>query len=88
MKKNFKPCDKCKGTGKTKINRTKPILMTKETKKMKLIMKRHNLSQSKLAKILKISQPTVSAWFYPNKNNTYRKIKKKYFEFLKLKGII
>jgi DNA-binding transcriptional regulator YiaG len=79
----YKPCPHCKGTSKVKIKQ--PPLITADTKRMAAIMKRHNLNQLAVGKILDISQSTVQNWFH-RKTNMYGKIKSIYFTVLKMRG--
>jgi predicted transcriptional regulator len=80
----YKKCLRCNGTGKLKNKET--ILLTPDTRKMLAIMKRNDLNQLALAKILEISQSTVSGWF-KKKSNINGKIKSVYFTLLKSRGI-
>ena len=66
---------------KNLIDHTKRDDLTKDSKKLALIMKRHFLSQEKVARIVNVSQPTVSLWF-----KARRQIPKKYFDMLAAKG--
>lgn len=81
--KLYKPCKHCNGTGKIKIRATH--MLTPDTKKMLALMKKNNLNQLQIAKILDISQGTVSGWF-KKETNLLGKIKSIYFEMLKMKG--
>lgn len=79
----YKKCLKCQGTGKLKIK--SPYLLTKDTKKMLAIMKKYDLNQLGIAKVIGVSQGTVNGWFH-RKTNMQGKIKNIYFENLKNKG--
>lgn len=85
MKKNelYQKCVLCKGAGKTK----KRLIYNdrSDTKKMVGIMKRNKISQTGLAKILNITQSTVSGWLSHRMVN-FAGINKKYFDMLKSKG--
>lgn len=73
-----KKCPYCGGKGHIEVLVFYPV------SKMKKIMKKHDLSQSKLSEILEISQAGVNNWFKPKSN--IRGIKKKYFDILSEKG--
>jgi DNA-binding transcriptional regulator YiaG len=73
-----KKCPYCGGKGKIGITTYLPI------SKMKKIMKKHDLSQTKIAQICGITQTGVSNWFSDNKNT--KGIKTAYFEMLAKKG--
>jgi DNA-binding transcriptional regulator YiaG len=75
-------CSKCKTPLRSKTGKK---LTSADIEKMLKIMKKHNLSQNKLASLLGISQPTVSGWFFKGRNLTGR-INKKYFDELKEQG--
>lgn len=79
----YKSCNKCRGTGKIKLANTK--LNTPDVKRLLAIMKRHELTQLDLAKILEMSQGTINGWLYAKTNPT-GKIKKLHFSILKIKG--
>jgi DNA-binding transcriptional regulator YiaG len=81
--KLYKPCVKCNGTGKRKIANEK--LATPDVKRLLAIMKRNNLNQLSLAKVLEISQSTINGWLY-EKSNPTGKVKKVWFTILKIKG--
>lgn len=85
MSKLYKPCERCNGTGKIKHKQEK--LDTPHVKRMLKIMKKYDLNQLKLAKILDISQGTVNGWFY-KKTNLQGRIKLLYFTQLKLLGYV
>jgi len=76
----YKKCNRCAGTGKLKIRSL--YVLTADTKRMLRIMKKHELTQFALAKILEISQGTVSGWLHGKTN----KIKPIYFANLKAQG--
>ena len=80
----FNVCSKCNGTGKTKA-RDFDCVDSKDIRKMKSIMKRHNLKKYQLAEILGISQSAVVGWFKLG-TNVRGNIKPVYFEILELKG--
>lgn len=80
----FNVCSKCKGTGKTKA-RDFDSVDSKDIRKIKSIMKRHNLKKYQIAEILGISQSAVVGWFKLG-TNVNGKIKPVYFELLELKG--
>lgn len=84
VKIKFNTCSKCNGTGKVKA-RDYDLVDSKDTRKMKEIMKRHNLKKYELAEILGISQAAVVGWFKVG-TNVQGNIKSVYFELLKLKG--
>ncbi len=79
----YKACNKCRGTGKIKLANTK--LTTPDVKRLLRIMKKHNLNQLSLSKVLEINQSTINGWLYAKTNPT-GKIKKLHFTVLKIKG--
>ena len=84
-KKLYKHCGRCRGTGKIKLKNER--LKTPDVKKLLKIMKKHNLNQLDLSKILEMSQSTINGWLYAKTNPT-GKIKKLHFNILKIKGFI
>jgi DNA-binding transcriptional regulator YiaG len=83
VKFEYNICSKCHGSGKTKA-RLKQI-ESPDTNKMRAIMKRNKLNNLSLAKTLGISSATVHDWFHFG-TNSKGKIKKLYFDILKMKG--
>jgi DNA-binding transcriptional regulator YiaG len=80
----YKDCNKCNGTGKLKERAAQQ--KSPDIDKMKDIMRRKKLKINSLAKLLGISNGAVQGWFHVSTNTT-GKIKKLYFDILKLKGI-
>ena len=79
----YKHCQNCKGTGRIKLANTK--LTTPDVKRLLKIMKKYDMTQLSLAKILEMSQGTINGWFYA-KTNPRGKVKSIYFNILKIKG--
>jgi hypothetical protein len=84
IKPEYNVCSKCHGSGKTKKRSIQ--IESPDTNRMRILMKKHQLTMYSLAKLIGISQGTVSGWFHfgTNKNGTIKQI---YFDLLKLKGI-
>ena len=80
----YKPCSKCRGTGKVKAK--EKMLDTPDVKRMLRIMKRNGLNQLALSRLIGINQGTINGWFYKF-TNKQGLIKKIYFELLANKGI-
>ena len=80
----FKPCSKCNGKGKIKA-RDFDLVDSKDIRKMKVIMKRHNLKKYQVSEILGISKAAVVGWFKLG-TNVRGIIKPIYFDLLKIKG--
>lgn len=59
---------------KKKVQKASALI--RNINKLKSIMKRNKLTQTALAKILKVSQPCISSWLWSGK------IDKKYFDKL------
>ena len=79
MKKDkIKKCPYCGGKGEVEICVFYPV------SKMIKIMKKHGLSQVRVASLLGLSQAGVNNWLKPKTN--CRGIKKKYFDILEKKG--
>lgn len=76
-KKN-KKCPYCGGKGSIEISEFLPV------EKMEKLMKKHKLTQVKVADICGISQSGVNNWFNPR--TCVRGIKKKYFDIMVSKG--
>lgn len=85
QKELYKKCKHCTGTGKIKIR--PPYMLTTDTKRMLRVMKKHELTQTALAKILGISQGAVNGWFH-RKTNLNGKIKPIYFQMLRNLGYL
>lgn len=81
LKRIYKPCERCKGTGKLKIRNK--YIQSKDIKKILLIMKKYKLNQLAMAKVLNITQGTLNGWLH---GVTKGKIKSIYFEILKMRG--
>ena len=82
-KQLYKACNKCRGTGKIKLANTK--LNTPDVKRLLKIMKKYDLNQLSLSKVLEMSQGTINGWLYAKTNPT-GKIKKIIFNILNIKG--
>lgn len=73
-----KKCPYCGGKGKIEVVQFLPV------EKMSKIMKKHKLTQTRVATLCGISQSGVNNWFKPK--TLIRGIKKKYFLILESKG--
>ncbi len=84
MNKITKFCKECK----QKLPREKPPIVgdTPDIRRILKIMKLNDLNQTRLARLLNISQGTVAGWF-SGKTNIHGTIKPIYFDILKLKKI-
>lgn len=83
MTKLYRKCRHCKGTGKLKVRQE--YQDTPDIKKLIAIMKRNDLNQLSLAKVLGMSQGTINGWLHEHTNPSGT-IKKVYFNMLKVLG--
>lgn len=73
---------------KTKKKSSKPEkLNTPDVRKILRVMKRYELNQSEVSRIVGVHVSTVHGWLYANKNSTGN-IGKQYFDKLKKKGYV